>query len=145
MANELPELFDKLGENDQGFAMHWYYPVLNGVISGSEAQKHLSEQWQDFIIDNWGCKCVSSALWVTVAETCELIMALSKIGERDKARLLLDWILRLQDSDGGFKTGIKLPDQLIWPDEKYTWTSAAVIMAIKAQTERDEAKWLMSL
>lgn len=142
---EHPELFDKLGENDQGFAMHWYYPVLNGVIGGREAEEHISGQWQDFIIDNWGCKCVSSAPWVTVAETCELIMALSKIGEGDKARLLLDWILKLQDSDGGFKTGIKIPEQLIWPEEKYTWTSAAVIMAVMAQAERDEAQWLMSL
>lgn len=142
---EHPELFDKLGENEQGFAMHWYYPVLNGVIGGAEAKEHISGQWQDFIIDNWGCRCVSSAAWVTVAETCELITALSRIGDWDKAKLLLDWILKLRDPDGGFKTGIKIPEQLIWPEEKYTWTSAAVIMAIISQDEEDETQWLMSL
>jgi len=72
-------------------------------------------------------------------------MALSKIGDRDKARLLLNWVLQLQDPDGGFKTGIKIPEQLVWPEEKYTWTSAAVIMALIAQTEKDEAQWLMNL
>jgi len=142
---EHPELFDRFGEDKQDCAMNWYYPVLAGVIGGKEAKEHIFKRWRDFIVDNWGCKCVASAPWVTVAESCELILALSKISEEDKARLLLDWILQFQDPDGGFRTGIKLPEQIIWPEEKNTWTSAAVIMAVIAQAKRNEVQWLMTL
>lgn len=132
---EHPELFDKFGENRQGFATNWFYPVLTRVIKGKEAKERIVRQWKDFVIDNWGCRCVSSAPWVTVAETCELIMALSRIGELDRARLLLDWILRFKDHNGGFQAGIKLPEQIIWPEENNTWTSAAVIMAVLSQAQ----------
>jgi hypothetical protein len=132
---EQPELFDKFGENKQGFATNWFYPVLTGVIEGKEAKEHILRHWGEFVIDSWGCRCVRNAPWVTVAETCELIMALCRIGEVDSARLLLDWILRLKDNNGGFWSGIKLPEQLIWPEEKNTWTSAAVIIAALAQAE----------
>jgi len=130
---EQPELFDKFGENKQGFATNWFYPVLTGVIQGKEAKERILRHWDEFVIDSWGCKCVRNAPWVTVAETCELIMALCRIGEVDRARLLLDWILRLKDHNGGFWSGIRLPEQLIWPEEKNTWTSAAVIIAALAQ------------
>ena len=134
---EHPELFDKNGENDQRFATNWFYPVLGGVIEGEAAREHILKQWEDFVIDGWGCRCVSTAPWVTVAETCELIMTLCLIGEVDRAKLLLDWILRLRDPMGGFKTGIKLPEELIWPEEKNTWTSAGVIIAASAQARVD--------
>ena len=135
---EQPELFDKFGENNQGFATNWFYPVLTGVIEGSEAKERILRHWGEFVIDSWGCKCVRSAPWVTVAETCELIMALCRIGEVDRARLLLDWILRLKDHNGGCRAGIKLPEQLIWPEENNTWTSAAVIIAVLAQAQEGE-------
>ena len=127
-----PELFDKFGEDNQGFATTWYYPVLAGVVQGQRAKEHILEQWADFVIEDRGCKCVCGTPWVTVAETCELILALTNIGEEDRARLLLDWTLRLRDPAGGFGSGIKLPDELIWPVENNTWTSAAVIMAVSA-------------
>jgi len=128
-----PALFNKFDENKDRYAMSWYYPVLTGIIKGKRAKQHILKRWADFVVDGWGCKCVSDAPWVTVAETCELILALIRIGERDRARLLLDWILQLQDCESGFWTGIKLPEQIIWPKEKNTWTSAAVIMAVTAQ------------
>jgi len=132
---EHPELFDKFGENSQGFATNWFYPVLTRVIKGKEAKERIVRQWKDFVIDNWGCRCVRSAPWVTVAETCELTMALSRIGELDRARLLFNWVLRFKDHNGGFQSGIKLPEQIIWPEENNTWTSAAVIIAVLAQTQ----------
>jgi len=76
---------------------------------------------------------------VTVAETCELILALTNIGEEDRAKLLLDWTLKLRDPAGGFGSGIKLPDELIWPVENNTWTSAAVIMAVSALDNTEDA------
>jgi len=130
---EQPHSFDTANENRRGYAMNWYYPVLAGVVSGEEAKKHIEAGWQGFIMDGWGCLCSLDQPWVTVAETCELILALIRIGERERARTLLDWVLPLQDSDGGFWTGIAVPEKIIYPpDEKHTWTSAAVIVAIAA-------------
>ena len=129
---EHPELFDRFGEDSQRFATSWFYPVLAGVMEGEKAREHILSQWGEFVIDNWGCKCVSTAPWVTTAETCELIMSSCLIGEMDRARLLLDWIVKLQDPLGGFKTGIKLPEEIVWPEEKTTWTSAGFIIAVKA-------------
>lgn len=132
---EYPELFQKSGDDNYDYAMGWYYPVLTGVIGGEAAQERIQSQWSDFVIEDWGCKCViEEPWWVTVAETCELSLALTQTGENDKARLLLDWILRLQDSDGLFWTGMKLPEEEIWPPhQKPTWASAAVVMAVTAQ------------
>ena len=137
-----PELFDKYGENKRDYAISWFYPVLAGVINGNEGQKHLSDQWENFVIDGWGCKCIAEApWWVTVAETCELVISLIRIGEHERASQLLDWTLKLRDSDGGFWTGIKMPEQQIWPpDEKPTWVSAAFIIAASARIKaKDES------
>ena len=129
-----PELFDRRGNSKRDYAVSWFYPILAGIIDGDRAKKHLLDRWEDFVIDNWGCKCVVEApWWVTVAETCELMMALTRIGERDRAEQLLDWILRLQDHPGSFWTGIKMPEETIWPEnEKSTWVSAAVVIAATA-------------
>ena len=139
--SEHPELFDDFEGKKHNFAMSWYYPVLSGIIQGRRAKERILDRWADFVIDDWGCKCqVEAPWWVTVAETCELIMALSRIGEDDRARRLLDWILRLQDSDGRFWTGMKVPEEEIWPPgQKPTWVSAAVIMAITAQLDSKDA------
>jgi len=135
-----PELFDCFSDGKENYAMSWYYPVLAGVIKGKEARERIGERWDDFIIGNWGCKCqVEEPWWVTVAETCELVMALGRIGEHDRAEQLLEWIFRLRDSDGCFWTGIKIPEGEIWPDgEKPTWASAAVVMALTIQLDGDD-------
>jgi len=133
---EQPELFDFHGDNRRGYAMNWYYPVLTGVVSGGEAGDHIAGQWPEFVIDGWGCKCSLDEPWVTVAETCELAMALVSIGETGAADTLLEWVLQLQDSDGGFWTGIRLPEEIIYPpDEKTTWTAAGMILALLADSE----------
>ena len=133
---ERPELFDSHGDNRRGYAMNWYYPVLTGVVSGGEAGEHIAGQWPEFVIDGWGCKCSLDQPWVTVAETCELAMALVSIGETGAADTLLEWVLPLKDSDGGFWTGIRLPEEIIYPpDEKTTWTAAGVILALLADSK----------
>jgi hypothetical protein len=46
---------------------------------------------------------------------------------------LLKWVFKLRDSDGGFWTGIKLPEKIIYPvGEKNTWTAAGVVLATMA-------------
>jgi hypothetical protein len=130
---EKPRLFNTCDDNKRGYAMAWYYPALMGISTFKQAKQQIDEQWNDFIIDGWGCKCTLDQPWVTIAETCELIMALVKIGDKRRANILLRWVLDQRDLDGGFWTGIKLPEKIIYPpDEKNTWTTAAVILATMA-------------
>lgn len=130
-----PDIFDKYGENNRCFATNWYYPVLTGVLEGDEAKALIDKHWHDFVVENWGCKCVMGTPWVTVGETTELIMSLYRIRDTARAGAMMNWILRLNDHGGGFQTGIKLPDQMIWPEEQNTWTSAGVIMALSSQAK----------
>jgi hypothetical protein len=127
-----PELFDKQGENKRRFAMNWFYPILTGIMDGDEAVKRIDDEWDDFIIEDWGCRVAADEDVTAVAETGELIIALCLIGERERAQRLLDWTLKLRDGEPGFSRGVKMPEQEEFPGERATWTSAALIMAIAA-------------
>jgi len=70
-----------------------------------------------------------------VAETAELMMALIRVGERDRAQQLFEWIIKLQDEPGSFWAGIKIPEEMIWPEDKPTWVSAAMVIAASAQLD----------
>ncbi len=136
---EQPELFDRLGEDKSGHAMTWYYPILVGLNKGKQAEERLSRGWQDFVIDGWGCKCFADRQSVCVAETFELILALARMGARDKAKMVLDWVLQFRDRDGVFYREVYWPQREIRQSElepqaheKNTWTSAAGILAITA-------------
>jgi len=136
---EHPERFDRLGEDKSGHAMTWYYPILVGLLEGEQAGERISGGWQDFIIDGWGCKCFADRQSVCVAETFELILALTKMGDKDKARMVLDWALQFRDSDGVFYREVYWPQREIrrselkrQAHEKNTWTSAAAILAMVA-------------
>ncbi|MBM3132960.1 MAG: prenyltransferase [Chloroflexi bacterium] len=139
-----PERFDNPGHRECDYAMAWFYPVLSGIITGPRAKQHLLSRWDDFIVENWGCKCiVEEPWWVTSGETCELIMALARLGEHERARQLLDWIVRLQDEPGTFWSGMKIPEETVWPEEKkFTWVSAG--MAIAATTQLTNGNRLVS-
>jgi hypothetical protein len=131
---EHPELFDKMNENKRRYAMNWFYPVLTGVLNGKAAKERIDAEWNSFVIENWGCRVALDEDTTAVAETCELIIALTHIGEHSKARTLLDWTLKLWDDKPGFCRGIKLPEKVPCPpdEERATWTSAALILAIAA-------------
>jgi len=131
---EHPELFDKTGENKRRYAMNWFYPVLTGVLKGKEAKERIGRGWNDFVIEGWGCRVALDEDTTAVAETGELIIALALIGEHKRARMLLDWTLKLRDDKPGFCRGIKFPEQIPCPpdEERATWTSATLIIAIAA-------------
>ena len=136
---EHPERFDRLGEDKSGHAMTWYYPILVGLLKGKQAEERISRGWQDFIIDGWGCKCFADRQSVCVAETFELILALTKMGAKDKARMVLDWVRQFQDCDSVFYREVYWPQREIrrselepQTHEKNTWTSAAAILAVAA-------------
>lgn len=110
------------------FSMDWYYPVLGGAVRGPAADAMISSQWDTFVVDGLGIRCVSTNPWVTGAETCELAMALQAIGD-DRASLLFADMQHLRTDGGKYWTGFVFPDNVNWPVEQTTYTAAAAILA----------------
>ncbi|SDJ53807.1 prenyltransferase/squalene oxidase repeat-containing protein [Microbulbifer yueqingensis] len=127
-----PERFDRTWESKARFSMDWFYPVLTGVFRGDAARARLRRKWNEFVVDGLGCRCVNDEPWVTVAESCELTMALVAAGERGRAAEIYRGLHRWQDDDGGYWTGYVYPDEAIWPEEKTTWTVGAMLLAADA-------------
>jgi hypothetical protein len=114
------------------YSMDWYYPVLGGAVEGRAGEVHLNRRWDEFVVPGRGARCVSDRPWVTVAETCELVLTLDVLGDRVRARELFDSVQHLRHHDGGYWTGYVWPDDAVWPEERSTWTSAAVVLAADA-------------
>ena len=116
--------------------MDWFYPVLTNVITGMPARNHLRSRWQEFVVNDLGCVCVNDEPWVTVAESCELVMALLTAGEYQSAVQLFSWLHQFRDDDGAYWTGYVHPDKLLWPEERPTWTAGAVMLAADALSNK---------
>ncbi|MFS1526068.1 prenyltransferase/squalene oxidase repeat-containing protein [Microbulbifer sp. 2304DJ12-6] len=127
-----PERFDRTWASKARFSMDWFYPVLCGAVSGAAARVRLQQRWEEFVVAGLGCHCVNDEPWVTVAESCELAMALLATGQRARAEVIYRGLHRWQDSDGGYWTGYVYPDDAVWPEEKTTWTVGAMLLAADA-------------
>jgi hypothetical protein len=114
------------------FSMDWFYPVLTGILTGADAQKRIDQYWKKFVVESQGVKCVSDEPWVTVAETSELILALTAIDNWDLAKIVFNWISDKKYDDGSFWCGFTCPDIIIWPEDKIAWTNAVALMATDA-------------
>jgi hypothetical protein len=117
------------------FSMDWYYPVLGGAVRGEAAHRLLAERWDTFVEPGLGVRCVSTNPWVTGAETCELVLALEAIGDRERAARLLADMQHLRTEEGSYWTGYVWPDEAHWPHEQTTYTAAAVVLAVDALSE----------
>lgn len=113
-------------------SMDWYYPILGGAVRGADAHRRISDRWSEFVVDGLGIRCVSDRPWVTGAETCELVMALEAIGDRDRALTQFAAMQHLRDPDGSYWTGLVYDDGKRWPVERTTWTGAAMVLAADA-------------
>jgi len=131
-----PEAFDRTWDSKARYSMDWFYPVLTGVVSGSAALAHIDQRWEEFVVDQLGCRCVNDQPWVTVAETCELVMALAVAGDTARANTVFSWIHQFRDDVGAYWTGYVFPDQAIWPEERTTWTAGAVLLAADVLSKR---------
>ena len=87
----------------------------------------------DFVEPGLGCRCVVEEPWVTVAESCELVMALLAAGDHARAVELYSWLHQWRSADGSYWTGWQMVEELLWPDEKPTWTAGAILLAADAQ------------
>ena len=114
------------------WSMEWYYPVLGGAIRGGVARSRIDERWDDFVVTGLGIRCVDDRPWVTGAETCELVMALDAIGDSARAHEQFAAMHHLREEDGSYWTGLVFADGKRWPEERTTWTGAAVILAADA-------------
>ncbi len=120
------------------FALDWYYPILGGPLRGHAAHARLAADWDRFVVEGRGVRCVSDRPWVTAAETCEFVMALDAIGLEDRALELFTWVQFLRHDDGGYWTGMNFDDERfhadgeLYPVEQPTWNSAAVVLAANA-------------
>jgi len=114
------------------YSMDWFYPILSGALTGESAQKRIDRFWNKFVIKDQGVRCVSDRPWVTVAETCEFIVTLAAIGNLRLANILFNWIQNKTNQDGSYWCGFTCPDMTIWPEDKSTWTNAAVLLAADA-------------
>ncbi len=122
-------------EDKDRYAMDWYYPVLAGAITGEAAIARLQQRWDEFVVPGHGCRCVDDRPWVTTGETAELVLALCVAGLRDVAAEVLTWTVALRDRDGAYWTGRTFPDDVVWPREKPTWGSGAILLAADATAE----------
>jgi hypothetical protein len=115
------------------WAMDWYYPVLCGVILGDTGRERLASRFDTFIDDERGVRCVKDRPWITVAETCECMMAHLAVGEREIAEKLFTWSQQYREDSGRYWTGTVYPDLSRFPaDEPSTYTAAAVVLAADA-------------
>jgi len=120
--------FDLLQDRKR-FSMDWYYPILSGCLNDKERDYYIDKVFNDFYVEDIGVKCVIEEPWITVAETCEFIIALM-ISNRDEdaKKLLLD-VLNICDKDNIPYMGWQYEENIFWPKEKPSWTSAAAILA----------------
>ncbi|HOF04838.1 MAG TPA: hypothetical protein PK175_03080 [Syntrophales bacterium] len=114
------------------FSMDWYYPVLCGAMNDRTAKKRIERFWDKFAVPGWGVRCVCDRPWVTMAETSELVLTLTAVEAFEEAERVFSWISDKRYEDGVYWMGVTFPDTVVWPDEKTTWTAAAVLLAYDA-------------
>ncbi len=139
-----PERFDRSWASKSRYSMDWFYPVLAGVYRGREARERLASRWDEFVEQDLGCRCVQEEPWVTVAETCELVMALLAAGDQHRAVEVYSWLHQWRSADGAYWTGYQFAEDLLWPEEQPTWTAAAILLAADALTGHTGASELFT-
>jgi hypothetical protein len=134
---EEPNVFIEtdLPEKPGRYSMDWYYPVLGGALRGEQARARLLDPVLEpaFMEQGVGCRCVRDQPWYTIAETCELVLALDAAGLTERAREVLSWTRSQRTANGAYWTGATHPEGIIFPEaEQTTWTASAVILATDA-------------
>ncbi len=124
-------LFDKTIDRSR-FSMDSYYPIISGALSNSEKEKYIKKIYKDFYIEGLGIKCVIEEPWVTVAETSEFIVSLVISNKIEEAKKILAEVMNISDSNHIPFMGWQYEQNIFWPEEKPSWTSAALILAADA-------------
>ena len=114
-----------------GYAEGRSETVLGGALRGKAARDHLldTKSVEHYMIEGIGCRCVDDNPWYTLAETCELVLALDAAGLTTRAQDVLGWSTQFRKEHGGYWTGKTWPENVHWPLEDNAWTAAAVLLA----------------
>ena len=112
--------------------MDWFYPILCGAVTGEAAKTRIEKYWKKFVVKDRGVRCVSDQPWITMAETSELCISLAAMGNRKLSEIVFSWIQESRYEDGAYWCGYTFPDMVVWPEDKLTWTNAAVLLAADA-------------
>ena len=120
--------FDLLQDRKR-FSMDWYYPIISGAFNRDESKDIIVNTLANFYIEGLGIKCVKEEPWVTVAETNEFVIAAVKADEINLAKNIFLESLNISDEDNIPYMGWQYVENIFWPDEKPSWTAAAVILA----------------
>mgnify|MGYP003323653441 CR=1 FL=1 len=131
-------IFD-LKKDRSRFSMDWYYPILSGASLENNFETLIKKITDIFWIPDFGIKCVSDEPWVTVAETSECSIAFKKIGHEKNAIELLLNAAAIVDKNSVPFMGWQLEEKIYWPEEKPSWTSAALILAADANNALTKA------
>ena len=111
------------------FSMDWYYPIISGALSSEEKDFYIKKILKDFYVDGLGIKCVTEEPWVTVAETSEFIITLVISNRLEEARKIFSEAMNITDENDVPYMGWQYEQNIFWPEEKPSWTSAALILA----------------
>ncbi len=69
-------------------------------------------------------------------------MALLAAGDHARAVELYSWLHQWRLEDGAYWTGYQFVLEIMWPDEKPTWTAGAIMLAADALTAHTPASKL---
>ena len=120
--------FDILTDRKR-FSMDSYYPILSGCLDEKEMKFYIDKTFSDFYVNNIGIKCVIDEPWITVAETSEFIISLMISGDIKKSKKLLIDVINIADESKIPYMGWQYEENIFWPNEKPSWTAAALIIA----------------
>ena len=121
-------LFDKKTDRSR-FSMDSYYPIISGVLLDYEKEKYIKKIFKDFYVEGIGVKCVVEEPWVTVAETSEFIVSLVISNKLEEAKKILIEVMNVSDANDIPYMGWQYEENIFWPEEKPSWTAAALILA----------------
>lgn len=118
------------------YSMDWYYPVLCGAVQGDAARARIESGWDRYVVEGLGVRCVDDRPWITSAETAEAAIALVRCGMAEEATALFEWVQYQRHRDGSYWTGATFPDGRHFPNERSTWSGAAIVLANDVITGR---------
>lgn len=118
-----------LQKDRKKFSMDWYYPIISGCLDQTMNEFYVKKVFSDFYVNDIGVKCVKEEPWITVAESCEFIISLVISKKPKEAKRLLSDIINISDDDFIPYMGWQYKEKIFWPNEKPSWTSAALILA----------------
>ena len=124
-------LFD-LQKDRSNFSMDSYYPIISGCLNKNEIDESIQQTLNNFYEDGLGIKCVREEPWITVAETNEFVIALVIGDKKDLAKKILLESTLISDKNNIPYMGWQYKEKIFWPNEKPTWTAAAMLLAADA-------------